>query len=98
MRLCDQCDTIGITTTCNYVSGECLCSNTRSCIVPSLTIRRHACGTWQLQPECEGVAEAQLTVNWSDYTWLKKALANGKNGTFLQGMVDMCYLNSSAIR
>jgi len=45
MRLCDQDDTIGVTTTCDYVSGECFCatytlhvSYAQSLHRPSLTI------------------------------------------------------------
>lgn len=75
MRLCDQDDTIGVTTTCDYVSGECLCATYHSCssshFIDLHLQPRHAGGTWQLQ---QRVTEAWLNANWFGYTWLEKVI------------------------
>jgi len=62
MRLCYQDDTIGVTTTCDYVSGECSCATYILCssthFIGLHLHSRHAGGTWQLQ--CRGITNREL--------------------------------------
>lgn len=77
MRLCDQDDTIGVTTTCDYVSGNVSVQHiTYAPPVTSSTftynrVMQVAGGTWQLQQRS---TEAWPNANWFGYTWLEKVI------------------------